>query len=142
MNKQIKNKTIKKHIWLMMRTGMEASTGALIKCCSQNQRQIGVSLNDISWERKASCSHYAVSPASPHRCTAPPRTPAEIFLFLHKNTSTRFPSPRTVLTSFSRPKKAKILGSDGRRREWHPRDYPKMMLPHSSRMNQLNTTFI
>ncbi|CBI22730.3 unnamed protein product, partial [Vitis vinifera] len=39
-------------------------------------------------------------------------------------------------------KKAKILGFDGRRREWHSRDYPKMMLPHSSRMNQLNTTFI
>ena len=109
MNKQIKNKTIKKHIWLMMRTGMEASTGALIKCCSQNQRQIGVSLNDISWERKASCSHCAVLSASPHRCTAPPRTPAEIFLFLHKNTSTRFPSPRTVLTSFSRPKRRKSL---------------------------------
>ena len=47
--------------------------------------------------------------ASFRLCTAPPSTPAEIFLSLHKNTSACFPPPRTVWTSFSRPKRRKSL---------------------------------
>ena len=97
---------------------MEASNGALIKCCSQNQRQTGVSLGDISWERRVSRSRCADLPASSHLCTAPPSILAEIFLFLHKNTLACFPFVENYVDQLFPSKEAKILGFDGRRRHW------------------------
>ena len=110
--------------------------------CSQNQRQSEVSLANISLERRVSCSRCADLPASSHLCTAPPSTPTEIFLFLHKNASACFPSPRTVWTSFSCPKRRKSLalveGGENETREI----IRKWCIHIPSRMNQLNTAFI
>ena len=97
---------------------MEASNGALIKCCSQNQRQTGVSLGDISWERRVSRSRCVDLLAFSHLCTAPPSTLAEIFLFFHKNTLACFPFVENCVDQLLPSKEVKILGFDRKRRRW------------------------
>ena len=61
---------------------------------------------------------YSSNSKRTHAAVAPPSTPSEIFLFLHKKTSAGFPPSKIVWTGFSLPKRRKNLGLNGGRRRW------------------------